>query len=55
MLNSMLISKDIVAADAAAAKLFGYEPEDIPYIAIADEMGIGNKNLSELNIKRIKM
>jgi uncharacterized protein (DUF362 family) len=55
MLNSMVISRDIVAADAAATKLFGYEPEDIPYIAIADEMGIGNKNLSELNIKRIKM
>ena len=55
MLNSMVISKDIVAADAAATKIFGYEPEDIPYIAIADEMGIGNKNLSELNIKRIKM
>ena len=55
MLNSMVISRDIVAADAAATKLFGYEPEDIPYIAIADEMGIGNKKLSELNIKRMKM
>jgi uncharacterized protein (DUF362 family) len=55
MLDSMVISRDIVAADAAASKLFGFEPEDIPYIAIADEMGIGNKNLSELNIKRIKM
>ena len=55
MLDSMIISKDIVAADAAAAKLFGLEPEDIPYIAIADEMGIGTMDLSQLNIKRIKM
>jgi uncharacterized protein (DUF362 family) len=53
MLDSLLVSADIVAVDAAATKLFGMEPEDIPYIDIAHEMGIGNKNLSELNIKRI--
>lgn len=55
MLNSLLISQDIVAIDAAATKLFGMEPEDIPYIAIADEMGTGTMDLSSLNIKRIKM
>lgn len=55
MLNSLLISTDIVAADAAATKLFGMEPEDIPYITIADEMGLGTMDLSKLNIKRIKM
>lgn len=55
MTNSMIISTDIVAADAAAAKIFGLEPEDIPYIAIADEMGIGTMDLSSLNINRIKM
>ncbi|MEN8223915.1 MAG: DUF362 domain-containing protein [Bacteroidota bacterium] len=55
MLDSMIISRDIVAADAAATKIFGLEPEDIPYIVIADEMGVGTKDLSKLNIKRIKM
>lgn len=55
MLDSLIISKDIVAADAAATKIFGLEPEDIPYIVIADEMGIGTMDLSKLNIKRIKM
>ena len=54
-LDSMIISRDIVAADAAAAKMFGLEPEDIPYISIAADMGIGNMNLAELNINRIKM
>ncbi len=54
-LDSLIISKDIVAADAAAAKIFGFEPEDIPYIAIASEMGIGNMDLATLNINRIKM
>ncbi|HSG67854.1 MAG TPA: DUF362 domain-containing protein [Bacteroidales bacterium] len=55
MLDSLLISRDIVAADAAAAKLFGFEPEEIPYIAIADEMGLGTMDLSKLSIQRIKM
>ena len=54
-LDSMIMSKDIVAADAAATKIFGLEPEDIPYISLAHEMGIGNMRLEELNINRIKM
>lgn len=53
MMKSQIISTDIVAADAASAKLFGVEPDDIPYIRIADSMGIGKKDLSKLNIKRI--
>ena len=55
LLDSLLITKDIVAADAAAAKLFGLEPDDIPYIVIAAEMGIGTMDLASLNINRIKM
>jgi len=51
----LLISRDIVAADAAAAKLFGLEPDDIPHIVIADKMGIGTMDLASLNINRIKM
>lgn len=53
VMKSQIISTDIVAADSAAAKLFGNEPENIPYIKIADSMGIGKMDLSKLNIKRI--
>lgn len=52
-MKSQLISADIVAADAAAAKLFGKEPNDLNYIRYADEMGIGKMDLSQLNINRI--
>jgi len=52
-LKSQIISTDIVAADAAAAKLFGIEPADVPYINYADEMKVGRKDLSKLNINRI--
>jgi uncharacterized protein (DUF362 family) len=44
-MKSQIISRDMVAADAAAAKLFGMQPDDIAHIRIADEMKIGTKNL----------
>lgn len=52
-MKSLIISTDMVAADAASAKLFGLEPSDIGHIKIADEMGIGTMDLSKLNIHRI--
>ena len=55
LMKSQIISTDIVAADAAAAKIFGMEPLDIPYIKYADEMKLGTVDLSKLNIKRIKV
>ncbi len=54
-LRALIISTDIVATDAAAAKMFGLEPEEVGHIRIAHEMGLGNKNLAELNIKKIKI
>jgi uncharacterized protein (DUF362 family) len=54
-LKSQLITTDIVAADAAAAKLFEVEPDTIPHIRIAAEMNVGEKDLSKLSINRIKM
>jgi uncharacterized protein (DUF362 family) len=55
MKGSLIISKDIVAADAAAAKLFGVEPATIPYIKLADQAQLGVMDLTKLSINRIKM
>lgn len=52
-MKSLIASTDMVAADAAATRLFGMEPEDVGHIRIAHEMGVGNMNLDELNIHRI--
>ncbi len=52
-LKSQIISTDMVAADAAAAKIFGKTPAEIDYIRIADEMNVGTMDLSKLNINRI--
>lgn len=55
LMKSQIISTDMVAADAAAAKIFGMEPDDIPYIKYANDMKIGRKDLDKLNINRIKL
>jgi uncharacterized protein (DUF362 family) len=53
LLKSQIISSDIVAVDAAAAKLFGMEPADVEYIKYANDMKSGTMDLSKLNINRI--
>ena len=52
-MKSQIISTDIVAADAAATKLFGSDPQNIEYIKYASDMKIGEMDLSKLNINRI--
>ncbi len=52
-MKSQIISTDMVASDTAAAKLFGMDPADIPYIGFADQLGVGSRDLSGLNIHRI--
>jgi uncharacterized protein (DUF362 family) len=52
-MKSQIISTDIVAADAAAAKLFGADIEDVDYIGLADKLNVGTKDLSKLSINRI--
>ena len=53
LMKSQIISPDIVAADSAAARLFGMEPANVSYIKLADEMKLGSMDLSKLNINRI--
>jgi len=52
-MKSQVISTDIVAADSSSAKIFGIEPEDVSHIGLANSLGVGNKDLSSLNIHRI--
>jgi uncharacterized protein (DUF362 family) len=53
LMKSLIVSPDIVAADAAATKLFGIDPSEVEYIGIGDSMGAGNMHLDQLNINRI--
>ncbi|MCE1189788.1 MAG: DUF362 domain-containing protein [Ignavibacteria bacterium] len=55
IMKSMILSRDIVAADTAAAKMLNINPDSINYIQLADKMKVGTKDLSRLQIKRITM
>jgi uncharacterized protein (DUF362 family) len=52
-MKSQILSTDIVAADTAAAKLFGINLSEVPYIELAKQLGVGTMDLSKLNIDRI--
>ncbi len=54
-MKAQLLSTDCVAADAAAAKLFGLEPGEIRHIRLASEMDLGRMELQNLSINRIKL
>ena len=48
--NFILASADSVAVDAIAAKMMGYNPMEIPYIRMCDEMGLGAGNPNRIEI-----
>jgi len=50
VMDRLIASPDIVAADAYATTLFGLKPEDIGSTRAAYQMGLGEMNLSKMNI-----
>ena len=50
VLNKVLASTDIVAADAYATTLFGHRPEDISVTVAAHKRGLG-----EINLKKVRV
>ncbi len=54
-MKAQLVATDFLAADSAAAKLFGLEPADIRHIQLASEMELGRMNLKDVSINRIKL
>ncbi len=55
LMKSQIISEDMVASDVAASKIWGIDPMDVGHIRMASEMGVGESDLTKLNIKRIKV
>lgn len=48
--NIILASSDQVAIDAVGAKLMGFDPMSLPYIRLATERGLGNGEMSKINV-----
>ena len=53
-MNRVIVGKDPVLIDSSVAQLLGYDIEDVPYIGMAEEIGVGRilsweDNIRELN------
>ena len=48
--NFILASADSVSIDAISAKMMGFNPLEIPYIKICDEMGLGIGNPANIEV-----
>lgn len=53
VLNKVIASTDIVAADAYATTLFGFKPEEIAVTVAAHKRGLGEMNLNKVKIVRV--
>lgn len=53
VLNKVIASTDIVAADAFATTLFGLRPTDIPIIVTAHKRGLGEMDLERIKVVRV--
>ena len=51
----LMLSRDMVAVDAASAKVLGAEPSGFGYIAKAEERGLGIQDLAKLRVSRLTM
>jgi uncharacterized protein (DUF362 family) len=54
-LDTLIASRDIVAADSYAASLFGLKPEDLSYIRDGTSMGLGRSDLQNMRIEEITL
>ncbi|MBW1806521.1 MAG: hypothetical protein JRJ06_09265 [Deltaproteobacteria bacterium] len=51
--NRLILSDDPVAADAKAADLFNYRPEEIGFIRLGNKWGLGSYELQKLSQRKV--
>ncbi len=54
-LDTIIASRDIVAADAYASTLFGLKPDSLNYVRMAVKHGLGTADLSQIKIEEISV
>ncbi len=55
VMNTVIASADIVAADSYATGLFGLKPANIGFIQAAADMGLGTMDLSSIKIEELEV
>jgi uncharacterized protein (DUF362 family) len=53
--KTVIAGTDPVAIDAYGASLLGLQADQVPYIKIGHERGLGNMNYSELNVEHMRL
>ncbi|MBS7649453.1 DUF362 domain-containing protein [Candidatus Bathyarchaeota archaeon] len=54
-LNVLIVGSDPVATDTVASMIMGFDPEKVPTLKLANQMGLGTNNLHEIEIKGEKI
>jgi len=54
-LDTIYATTDIVAADSYGTTLFDMKPEDLKYIKVASENGLGTMNLNDVKIQELSI
>jgi uncharacterized protein (DUF362 family) len=52
-MDTIIVSRDIVAADSYAATLFNMQPDELSYVKAGVEMGLGRNDLENLKIEEL--
>jgi uncharacterized protein (DUF362 family) len=55
LLKTVVAGVDPIAVDAYGASFLGLKAEQIPYIMLGHERGLGNKNYAELQVKYVSL
>lgn len=55
IMRTLLVSSDIVAIDAAGAKLLNQQPAAVRHVKLAADMKLGTMNLENVDIRRFKL
>lgn len=50
-IDTIIVSRDIVALDSYTTTLFDMKPEDLPYVVVAAQRGLGRSDLANLRIE----
>jgi uncharacterized protein (DUF362 family) len=54
-IDTIIMSPDIVAADAYGSTLFGYKPDELNYVKAGAKIGLGRLDLENLKIEEINV
>lgn len=53
VMNRLIAAVDPVLCDAYVCRMLNYETEEVPYLRMAEELGVGNADLSRLEIRAL--